>query len=171
MASLTPEERQQLEDKRVARELQAKIDAEQKENTRELIELSQQKKAEREEAEALEEEKAEALQKQKAEAKLSTEDIQKIVAGFEAYNKSVKILLDMCVNVESEADFRQIGLLITEHGDEFTKNTANIDKIGNKLIAEGYWEHPVLGPLMNKSEMLVDQMSTCMELLALEFGG
>lgn len=73
MAGLTPEERQQLEDERNAKESQAKIDAEQKEKTRELIELSKQKQAEREEAEALEEEKAEALQKQKDEARLDTE--------------------------------------------------------------------------------------------------
>jgi len=105
------------------------------------------------------------------ETKLDTEDLQTLIAGFESYNKLVKTLLDMCVNVESETDFRVLVLLIAESGDDFLDITADIGAVRNKLTVEGYGEHPVLGPLMNQSVILVDQMSTCMEVLALEFRG
>jgi len=171
MASLTPEERQQLEEKREAEALQKEIDAKQEREARELIELSKQKQAEREEAKLIEEEKAKALQKQKEETKLDTEDLQTLIVGFESYNKTVKMLLDMCVNVESETDFRLLGLLIAESGDDFLENTAGYGAVRDRLMAEGYGEHPVLGPLMDQSVILVDQMSTCMEVLAWEFSG
>lgn len=181
-ASLTPEERLQIEEKRIAKELQEKIDSEQRalqqkiddeqeEKSKELIELSKKEQAEREEAAALEKEKANALQQQKEDAKLSTKDLQKIIAGFESYNKSVKLLLDMCVDVESENDLRQLVQLIDEHGDNFLDTTSGYGAVRNTLMSEGYGDHPVLGPLMDQSEILVDQMSTCMEVLALEFGG
>jgi len=105
------------------------------------------------------------------ENKLDTEDLQKIIAGFESYNKSVKILLDMCANVESENDFRLLGQLIAESGDDFLENTSSYGAIRDRLMTEGYGEHPVLGPLMNESVTLVDLMSTCMEILAWEFSG
>jgi len=105
------------------------------------------------------------------ETKLDTEDLQTLIAGFESYNKTVKMLLDMCVNVESETDFRSLMLLIAESGDDFLDSTAGYGAVRNTLMAEGYGEHPVLGPLMNQSVILVDQMSTCMEVLAWEFGG
>jgi len=105
------------------------------------------------------------------ETKLDTEDLQTLIAGFESYNKSVKILLDMCVNVESETDFRLLGLLIAESGDDFLDITAGYGAVRDRLMAKGYGEHPVLGPLMNQSVILVDQMSTCMEVLAWEFSG
>ena len=105
------------------------------------------------------------------EIKLDTEDLQALIVGFESYNKSVKMLLDMCVNVESETDFRLLGLLIAESGDDFLEITSGYGAVRNTLMAEGYGEHPVLGPLMNQSVILVDQMSTCMEVLAWEFGG
>lgn len=170
-AGLTPEERQQLEEKREAEALQKEIDAKQEREARELIELSKQKQAEREEAKLIEEEKAKALQKQKEEAKLDTEDLQTLIAGFESYNKTVKMLLDMCVNVESETDFRLLMLLIAESGDDFLETTSDYGAVRNTLMAEGYGEHPVLGPLMDQSVILVDQMSTCMEVLAWEFSG
>ena len=103
--------------------------------------------------------------------KLDTEDIQTIITGFESYNKSVKILLDMCGDVESETDFRLLGSLMAESGDSFLENTSNFGAVRNKLMAEGYGENPVLGPLMNESETLVELMSTCMEILAWEFSG
>ena len=105
------------------------------------------------------------------EAKLDTEELQALIVGFESYNKSVKILLDMCVNVESETDFHLLGLLIAESGDDFLEITSGYGAVRDRLMAEGYGEHPVLGPLMNQSVILVDQMSTCMEVLAWEFGG
>ena len=105
------------------------------------------------------------------ETKLDTEDLQKLIVGFESYNKSVKILLDMCINVESETDFRLLGLLIAESGDDFLEITSGYGAVRDRLMAEGYGEHPVLGPLMNQSVILVDQMSNCMEVLAWEFGG
>jgi len=105
------------------------------------------------------------------ETKLDTEDLQTLIAGFESYNKTVKMLLDMCVNVESETDFRLLMLLIAESGDDFLDITAGYGAVRDRLMAEGYGEHPVLGPLMNQSVILVDQMSTCMEVLALEFSG
>lgn len=89
MASLTPEERQQLEEKRAAealqkendekqereaRELQEKLDEEQERKTRELLELSKKKQDEREEAKLIEEQRLKALQKQKEKAKLDTEE-------------------------------------------------------------------------------------------------
>jgi len=111
------------------------------------------------------------LDKQKEEAKLSAEDLQTIIAGFETYNKSVKILLDICGNVETETDFHLLGQLIVESGDEFIDNTVSFGAVRDKLMAEGYGEHPVLGPLMNRSVMLVDLMSACMEILAWEFSG
>jgi len=105
------------------------------------------------------------------DTKLDTEDLQTLIAGFESYNKSVKLLLDMCVNVESETDFRLLMLLIAESGDDFLDSTAGYGAVRNTLMSEGYGEHAVLGPLMNQSVILVDQMSTCMEVLAWEFSG
>ncbi|NIP61714.1 MAG: hypothetical protein GWN01_13550 [Nitrosopumilaceae archaeon] len=102
---------------------------------------------------------------------LSDKELQTVIAGFESYNKSVKALLDACGAVESEADFRSLMRTVDEHGDNFLENTANYGEVRNKLIDQGYGEHPELGPLMGRSEMLVESMSTCMELLALEFGG
>ncbi len=105
------------------------------------------------------------------ETKLDTEDLQTLILGFESYNKSVKMLLDMCGSVESETDFRLLGLLIAESGENFLENTFGYGAVRDRLMAEGYGEHPVLGPLMNQSVILVDQMSTCMEVLAWEFSG
>jgi len=112
--------------------------------------------------------------KQQAElkdAKLSNEELQKIIAGFESYNKSVKILLDTCASVESEDDFSFVMQLIDESGDNFLASTTGYGTIRNTLITEGYGEHSELGPLMNETMVLVDQMSTCMEVLSLEFSG
>jgi phosphoenolpyruvate-protein kinase (PTS system EI component) len=167
--SMTPEERQQIEEKRELREqqqkvdeekkaLQQKVDEEQEKITQKVMEYNKQIAADREKAKELEE-------------KLSAEDMQKIVAGFEAYNKSVKILLDMCVNAESADDARQIGSLITVYGDNFLVNTSNYFAFRDKLVSEGYGDHPTLGPLLSESENLVTRMSTCMEMLAWEFGG
>jgi len=105
------------------------------------------------------------------ETKLDTEDLQTLIVGFESYNKTVKMLLDMCVNVESETDFRLLMLLIAESGDDFLENTSDYGAVRDRLMSEGYGEHSVLGPLMDQSVILVDQMSTCMEVLALEFSG
>ena len=105
------------------------------------------------------------------EKKLSTEELQKIIAGFESYNRSVKILLDACVAVESEGDFIVVGQLITEHGEKFLQTTSGYGALRDRLVSEGYGDHPELGPLMNQSVILVDGMSTCMEVLAWEFSG
>ena len=113
----------------------------------------------------------EIIKKQNEEAKLDTEDLQTLIVGFETYNKSVKILLDMCGDVESETDFRLLGLLIVESGDDFLESTSGYGAVRDKLMAEVYGEHPVLGPLMNQSLTLVNLMSTCMEILAWEFSG
>jgi|APSaa5957512535_1039671.scaffolds.fasta_scaffold14945_7 hypothetical protein len=77
----------------------------------------------------------------------------------------------MCVNVESENDLRLLGLLISEYGNDFLENSGNYGAVRNKLITKGYGDHPVLGPLMDQSVILVGHMSTCMEVLAWEFGG
>ena len=103
--------------------------------------------------------------------KLSAKDLQTIVAGFESYNKSVKILLDACVAVESEEDFVALGQLVAESGEEFLEVTSGFGAVRNKLMDEGYGDHPELGPLMNQSALLVDGMSMCMEVLAWEFSG
>lgn len=113
----------------------------------------------------------EIIKKQKEEARLDTEELQTIISGFESYNKSVKILLDMCGNVESENDFRLLGQLIVEYGNDFIKNTSDYGAIRDKLMAEGYGEHSVLGPLMDQTVFLVDLMTTCMDVLAWEFSG
>lgn len=116
------------------------------------------------------EENPETVTKQKDE-KLNTKDLQTVIAGFEAYNKSVKILLDACVAVETEDDFRLLGQVIAEQGENFLVITSEYGAARDKLIAEGYGKHSVLGPLMNESAMLVDGMSACMEVLAWEFSG
>ena len=123
------------------------------------------------ESRSIEKENLEIIKKQKEEAKLSAEDLQKIIVGFETYNKSVKILLDMCGSVESETDFLLLGQLIAESSDDFLENTANYGAVRDKLMVEGYGEHSVLGPLMDQSVFLVDLMSTCMDVLAWEFSG
>lgn len=105
------------------------------------------------------------------DGKLTDQELQTVIAGFESYNESVKMLLDMCANVESEADFRQLGLLVAEHGEKFLENTAGYGTARDTLMSEGYGEHPVLGPLLDQSEILIGGMSSCMEVLAWEFGG
>jgi len=147
-AEIEEERRAEEERERIVQQ-QAERDAEQ----RKLQEIAAQREAELK------------------DEKLSTEELQTVIAGFESYNKSVKILLDMCVNVESETNFVLLGLLINESGNDFQVNTANYGAVRDKLMAEGYGEHPVLGPLMDQSVILVDQMSTCMEVLAWEFSG
>lgn len=103
--------------------------------------------------------------------KLSEEEIQKIVAGFEFYNKSVKILLDACAAVETEEDFAALGLLVAEQGEKFLDVTTTYGSYRDTLLSEGYGDHPKLGPLLDQSAILVSGMSACMEVLAWEFSG
>ena len=174
-ANMTPEERQLWEEERAAKALQKEIDEKKELEDQKLWEIRkalQAKQAlEEYEARSIEEENLETVKKQKEEAKLSDEDLQTLIVGFESYNKSVKILLDACANVESENDFRLLGQLIVEYGEDFVETTSGYGAVRDKLIAEGYGEHPVLGPLMNQSLTLVNLMSTCMEILAWEFSG
>jgi len=183
-ANLTPEERQQIDDKREAKELQAKIDAEKLQKEIDEIEKETIPKTyapntiggipiEPGESYLVSKDGTTKFQKEieAQEGKLNAEELQTIIAGFESYNKSVKMLLDMCGSVESETDFVLLGLLINESGNDFLENTGNYGAVRNTLVSEGYGEHPVLGPLMNRSVMLVDLMSACMEILAWEFSG
>lgn len=106
MANLTPEERLQLEEKREAEALQKEIDERQAEILKEQIELSKQKQAEREEAEALkeetlkalknlEEEKLKALKKLEEEAILDTEEeVLEFITNYKGKDNSGLTLYD-----------------------------------------------------------------------------
>ena len=194
LASLTPEERQQLEDEREAERLQKEIDAKQEDAGNSIIvdenltdvniprtinEAIRQEETYFDPNPVMKEyrEKQEQLDKiiqEKTESKdekLSVEELQTVIAGFESYNKSVKMLLDMCVAVESEDDFRFLGSLIDESGEKFLESTVGYGAVRNTLIAEGNGDHPELGPLIDQSVILVEGMSTCMAVLAWEFSG
>jgi len=159
-STVTDEQREKIaverEEERFEREeleLQKEIKRLEERDAKKMAELIKQKQAESQ------------------EAKLDATELQTIIAGFESYNKSVKMLLDMCGSVESETDFRLLMVIIAETGDDFLENTGNYGAVRNKLMAEGYGEHSVLGPLMDRSVFLVDIMSTCMGMLAWEFSG
>ncbi|MBN4046132.1 hypothetical protein JYT57_00450 [Nitrosarchaeum koreense] len=173
-ANMTPEELQQYEEDREQERLLKEQKAE-KERLEKEANLEKMRLERKLQEESKKEKEVQELIKQKEiesqDGKLNSDELQTLIAGFESYNKSVKILLDMCVNVESEMDLQVLGLLISGSGSDFIVNTANYGAVREKLIDEGYRDHSELGPLMNQSVILVDQMTTCMDLLAWEFGG
>jgi hypothetical protein len=170
-SNIAPEERQQFDERQESKALQKKIDKAQQEIEEASKNIASPLPTSGSNGAYANDDRRDEYVVNKYDSKLSAEELQTVISGFESYNKSVKILLDGCVNVETETDFRLLGLLIAEYGNEFLENTTGYGAVRNKLIDEGYGEHPELGPLMNKTVMLIDQMTTCMDVLAWEFGG
>ncbi len=200
-ANMSPEELQQYEEEREAerllREQKAEEERLEREKEAERLRLEREEIELQKELEKIKEREAEKMAEQELQRlnalkqqdlgytdmesiqertepdnkKLSAEEVQTVIAGFESYNESVRILLDACVAVESDEDFVALGQMIAEYGEEFLQITSGYGKVRDKLIAEGYSDHPELGPLMSESEVLVEGMTTCMDILAWEFGG
>jgi len=91
--------------------------------------------------------------------------LQKTITAFESYNKSIKMLLDMCNDVESENDFRVLESLLPEFGGELQENISNSGVVIHAVSKEP-GKYPVLESLLNESDTLVNTLGNCMDMQA-----